>query len=486
MERSTENDLLVEKIVGRLSLEKRVSAATWSIDRRSRGSSMKFKIKFNYWFVFTVVILMVSPASLAQTEAGNAFTEESWNAKFQTTVIWQDKPSFTSPYTGVNSLYPDTRGAYSITGTAFLGARAWKSAEFYFNVEMISAVPFSNLHGLGGLTNSEQQKTSGARPNFYIAREFLRQTFLLGGDKVQLSSGPNQMASEVEKRRFVLTLGRFAILDVFDTNAYAHDGRTQFSNWAFFTFGAFDYAADTRGYSVGVAVELYYDDWVFRFGRFEGPEQSNGFALDSDLIHHYGDQLEIEHAHILFNQAGKLRILGFRNQEVMGKFSDANTLSLVSGDVPEVADVRKLQTKLGWGASFEQGLCDMLGMFARASFSDGQTETYTFTEIESSLAAGIVAKGHSWRRDLDTLGLAFAQNGLGLTHQTYLSKGGVGAFLGDGQLRYAPERIIDSYYNFNIFQNTFFGPGIQYILNPGYNADRGPVIVGMLRVHSDF
>ncbi|AMO98577.1 carbohydrate-selective porin, OprB family protein [Collimonas arenae] len=231
--------------------------------------------------------------------------EESWGIKGQATYIWQKKPSFDAAYSGPNSLGIQAEKGYSFSGTLFFGARLWHGAEFYFDPEVVQAVPMSNLTGLGGMVNSEQQKSSGPNPTFYRARLFLRQTWGLGGEREAVESAQNQLAGMVDKRRLVLTVGNVSILDIFDNNAYAHDGRTQFMNWALSTYGAYDYAGDTRGYTWGAAAEYYYDDWVLRAGRFMVPLESNGQRLDTRITKFHADQIELEHDHTISGQPGK-------------------------------------------------------------------------------------------------------------------------------------------------------------------------------------
>ena len=420
------------------------------------------------------------------TQAELPAAEERWNAKFQTTYIWQQKQSFNAPYSGANSLSSDRAITYSFSGTGYFGLRPWAGGEIYFDPEMIQAVPLSDLHGLGGLNNSEQQKSSGANPKFYKARLYLKQTLGFGGGSEAVESGQNQLAGVVDKRRLVITAGNLSVLDIFDNNAYAHDARTQFTNWSFLTYGAFDYAADVRGYSVGAAAEYYDDDWALRVGRFMVPVQSNGAQLDGRIGRHFGEQLEIEHAHVIDGQPGKVRLLGFLNQENMGGFADAIGYARVNGGVPDVSNVRKEQIKLGYGISLEQSLRSDIGVFGRASWNDGKTETYSFTEIENAVSAGVTLKGERWGRSQDTVGLAVAQNGLNKAHRDYLALGGLGAFIGDGQINYRPERIAEVYYNANLFKSTSLMVGFQHIVNPAYNADRGSVNFVTLRGHSEF
>lgn len=422
----------------------------------------------------------------AASEPEKTIPQEQWNAKFQATYIGQSKAAFNAPYTGANSLLTSRERGYSSTITAYFGYRPWAGGELYFDPEMIQSASLSTLHGLGGLTNAEQQKTSGATPKYYRARLFLRQTFGLGGGRDAVESGQNQLAGMVDRHRVVVTVGNVGVIDIFDNNTYAHDPRTQFTNWTFLTHGAYDYAADARGYTNGAAVEYYVDNWAVRGGRFMVPRQSNGQPLDFNLGKRFGDQLELERAHTLGNEPGKVRALVFRNRAVMGSYADAIANAQANGGTPDVSTVRKDSVKYGFGLSLEQSLRSDVGVFARASWADGRTETYSFTEIENSMSAGLSIKGARWGRPNDTLGLAVAQNGLNKTHRDYLSLGGVGAFIGDGRLNYRPERIMEAYYNIMVFKSSSVMVGYQRIINPAYNADRGPVNVATLRLHTEF
>lgn len=431
-------------------------------------------------------ISLAEEKSFSSAEPTKEISQENWNAKFQGTYIGQHKPSFNAPYSGDFSLLPARETAYTATLTAYLGFRPWKTGEIYFNPEMIEAFPFSNLRGLGGLTNGEQQKNSGRKPKFYRARIFLRQTFGQGEGQDAVESGPNQLAGMVDRRRWVVTAGTLSALDIFDVNAYAHDPRTQFVNWTFLTHGSFDYAGDARGYTHGAALEYYHDDWAFRVGRFQGPIQSNGLALDRRLSVFHGDVAEVERSHSIYDQPGKIRLLAYRNREVMGRFDEAIAFAAANGGTPDVGNVRRTNLKYGFGVSLEQSLRSDVGVFARASWADGKTETYSFTEIENSLSAGVVIKGDRWGRPNDTFGFAVAQNGLKGQHRSYLSLGGFGAFIGDGQLNYRPERLAELYYNISLHKTTSLMFGYQRIANPAYNADRGPVNVGTMRLHTEF
>lgn len=412
--------------------------------------------------------------------------QEDWNVHAQSTYIWQSKPAFSAPYSSEYSLRPERERSYSFSTTAAFGWRIADNTELYFNPEASQGLPFSKLTGLGGMANGEQQKVSGGEMKFYRARLFMRHNWNLGGEKEQVASGLNQLAGLQDKHRITLTAGNLAVSDIFDGSAIAHDARTQFINWALLTHGAFDYAADSRGYSIGAALEYYADDWVFRGGRFMQPAESNGLTLDTRILRHYGDQIEVEHAHNIGDLPGKLRLLAFRNQAVMGGFRDALGYAAGNGGVPDVSRVRTERSKVGAGVNIEQALSDDIGVFGRASWNDGKSETYAFTEIERSISAGAAIRGNSWQRAQDTIGVAIVRNGLSHAHRDYLSQGGHGAFIGDGRLNYRPEDIAEIYYSLGISQRFFLTLDLQHIRNPAYNKDRGPVSVGSLRLHAKY
>ncbi len=414
--------------------------------------------------------------------------QQDYGAWFQSTYVWQGKPSFNSAYSGTNSLRAQRERSYSLTATASLGMRPWAGAELYFNPEMALGVPFSGLTGLGGITNGELARTAGPTPVYYPARLFLRQTWGLGGGSEQIDSDANQLAGSVDKRRLVLTAGNLSVMDLFDGNAYSHDARTDFMNWALVTHGAYDFAADARGYTWGSALEYFHDNWAFRAGRFLVPLEPNQMRLDAKWRSHYGDQFEVERGHELAGQPGKLRLLVYRNRSLMSRYEDAlDAAARTPGTVPDLNAVRTSdQVKKGIGVNVEQALNADLGVFGRAMWADGKTETYAYTEIDRSVGAGLVLKGGAWRRPQDTVGAALAVNSLSLAHRNYLAAGGLGFFIGDGRLNYRPEGILETYYSIGVAKSAWVTFNWQHIRNPAYNADRGPVNVGSLRLHTEF
>ena len=432
-------------------------------------------------FLFAGIGVGLAAASLAQQ-----VQEEAYGAKFQTTYVWQRKYPFDAAYTGPNSLSPDIEKSYSFTATAALGARTWRGGEVYFDPEVAQGVPLSRLTGLGGFTNGEIQRTAGPTPTFYAARLFVRQTWGLGGERETVESDANQLAGSVERRRLVLTAGKLSVQDLFDDNPYSHDARTQFLNWSLGTYGAYDFAADARGYSWGFALEYFEDGWVLRAGRFMMPKESNGLALNPRIFASFGDQIELERSHMLGGQAGKVRLLAYRNQADMGGYRDSIADASASGSTPDLATSRKKRVKYGFGVNLEQSVSSAAGVFARASWNDGEAETFAFTEIDRSVSAGVLIKGAPWNRSSDSLGVALVKNGISGPHRDYLSAGGLGFFIGDGQLRYATENIFETFYSAGILREVWLSADFQRIFNPAYNADRGPVSVVSARFHYGF
>jgi high affinity Mn2+ porin len=431
-------------------------------------------------------LLMAATGALlaAPACAQDAAATENAGAKFQATAVWQDKPGFPARYSGPNSLVPQHERGDSFSGTAFLGLRPWRGGELYLDPEVVQGAALSRLQGLGGFTNGENQKTSGPNPTPYVARAFLRQTWNLGGDIESLASDQNQLAGDVARRRLVLTAGKLAVTDIFDRNDVAADPRTRFLNWSFLTHGAYDYAADARGYTWGAALEWIHGDWALRAGRFLVPGQPNGLALDWAVARHFGDQAEMEHDHLLGGQPGKLRLLVFRDRARMSRYTDALALAAATATTPDLDAVRSGErSKRGFGVAFEQQLGANASVFARAARADGRTETYSFAEIDSSLSAGAVVKGGAWARGDDSAGVALARNGLSSAHRDYLAAGGMGFFIGDGRLRYRPETIVEAYYSVAATKHAFVTLDWQHIAHPAYNADRGPVNVGSVRLH---
>ncbi len=452
------------------------------------------KRKITAQLVICVAAALLSLNASAQSGAttstgtGAAAHDEAdtWDFRAQFTTAFQRKPNFSAAYSGTNSLRAAREQSRSTTATAYLGVRPWRDMELFFNPEMALGIPFSRLTGMGGFTNGEIAKTSGADPVWYRARLFGRQTWNLGERTEVLEADQNQLRDKVSAERLVFTLGNFSAIDIFDDNQYSHEPRRQFMNWSIMTHGAWDYPADARGYTWGAALEYISPTWSVRAGRFLQPRESNGLKLNYKIGVSYGDAVEVERAYVFAGQPGRVRALAFRNTAVMAVFQDAINLAIRSGSNPDIVLVRQRTSKTGYGASVEQALSASVGVFARASKHDGKSETYAFTEIDESFSGGVVAKGAAWSRPNDEIGVAVARNGISNTHREYLRRGGTAAFLGDGNLSYAPERIVEVYYSAAVYQNLWLSLGAQRINNPGYNAARGPATFYGIRLHTEF
>ena len=434
--------------------------------------------------------------------------EESWNAYGQFTYISSWKLPFSAPYTNangsINSLVPDAERSFTGSFTLYFGVRLWKGGEAYFVPEAIEERPLSQLRGIGGsIQNFELQKTGSETPQIYRSRTYLRQTIGFGGDRVEKTSDPMQLAKVVGSRRLVLTAGSFSIIDIFDRNSITGDPRQTFLNMAFMTHASWDFPSDARGYSWGATAELYWDDWALRAGRITPPQDPNQLPTDFQLDKHYGDQVEIEHDHVIAGQAGAVRLLAYRNQVVTGRFDDAigaiqadpsknaaacTTFNYGSGNVtaPDLCWVRRPNVKVGIGINLEQHVTGDIGVFLRAMYSDGQSEVDAFNPADRSLSFGVVAKGAEWHRPFDVTGLGFATSWISQQHAQYLAMGGVDGFIGDGHLRQAPEGVVDGFYSVNLLKAIWLTADYQFLWNPGFNADRGPVHILGGRVHAEF
>jgi high affinity Mn2+ porin len=417
---------------------------------------------------------LVCFSGIAYAQTGEPLDEPSFTIHGQTTWINQRKPSFNAAYTGPNSLIPTAERSYSYTASAALAWRLGNGLSFELHPEAAQGVPLSKLTGFGGFPNNELARTSGANLTVYRARAFARKLFKFEDDK-----------------QLVLTVGNLSVIDLFDQNEFAHDPRRQFLNWSLVTYGAFDYAADARGYTWGAAAEFSTSDYVVRFGRFIQPKESNGLKLNPRITESFGDQLELELPHKNRLGKGKTRWLAFHNQAVMGRFDDAINFGLQTNNTPAIANVREAHSKVGVGLALEQDIGKLGGVFARASMHDGKTESYSFTEIDRSISAGILGNGNQWKRPKDTWGGAFVVNGLSKSHQQYLRSGGLGFFLGDGNLSYKTEKIIEIFYSLALPTETlgvrsFVTLNYQRIDNPGYNSSRGPASIFGARLHLNF
>jgi high affinity Mn2+ porin len=402
----------------------------------------------------------------------------------QATYVNQYDAPFPAPYSGRNSLAANI-GRETTDFTVFAGVRLWQGAEAWVNPEIDQGFGLSGSVGAAGFPSGEAYKVGADYPYTRLHRAFLRQTIDLGGEVQKLDAGLNQFSGSQTSDRLVITVGKFGVVDIFDTNKYAHDPRGDFLNWAILDTGTFDYAADAWAYTVGGAVEWYQGPWTFRGGLFDLSVAPNMTSLDS-RFGQFQWVGEIERRYTLWEQPGKLAITGFLTRGRMGSFQDAIQLAALTGGPADISAVRQYQSRGGISMNLEQQLVPNVGLFVRAGYADGTKEPYEFTDIDRTVAAGLSISGKQWGRDDDTFGIAGVVNGISKVHQAFLNDGGLGILVGDGMLPHpGNESILETYYSFPVFASkvTF---DYQLIVNPAYNRDRGPVSVLGLRVHMQY
>ena len=402
----------------------------------------------------------------------------------QTTFLEQYDPRFHSPYTGANSLIPNL-GRETWDATLFLGLRLWSGAEFWVDPEIDQGFGLSSTLGVAGFTSGEAYKVGASVPYARVPRAFIRQTIDLGGDGQKVDAAANQFSGSQTANRLVLTIGKFAVTDVFDTNKYAHDPRSDFMNWSLIDTGTFDYAADAWGFTYGAAAEWYQGDWTVRGGVFDQSAIPNSAELDT-TFQQFQWVGEVERRYELLGQPGKLAVTGFLTRGRMGAFADAIALAAATGTPANIAAVRQYTNRGGVSLNLEQQITEQLGLFARAGFANGDVEPFDFADIDRTVAAGLSLAGKQWGRPDDTFAIAGVVNGITKIHEQFFNAGGLGILVGDGMLPHpGPEQIIETYYALPV---SFFKLTLdyQFIANPGYNSDRGPVSAVSARLHAQF
>ncbi len=413
----------------------------------------------------------------------------------QTTFVEQAYPAFRSPYAGTNSLFGGGEGRETVDMTLYAGVRLWKGAELWVNPEIDQGFGFGDTHGVAGFPSAESYKLGADYPYARAQRYFVRQTIDLGGNTEKVDADINQFAGSQTANRLVLWVGKFSVVDVFDTNKYANNPKSDFLNWTVVNAGAFDYAGDGWGYSYGAAAEWYQGRFTLRGGVFDmsstpagGGANAPAYGLDP-TFGQFELVGEIEERHELWGQPGKFKITGFLIRGDAGSFQNAINLSQATGlDASDaLAAVRTYQSRPGVSLNLEQQVSETVGIFARAGWADGDVEPWDFTDVDRTVEAGVSISGKQWSRPDDTIGIAGVINGISPIHQAYFNAGGTGILIGDGQLpNPGLEDIIEAYYSYALSSSTKVSFDYQFIANPAYNADRGPVNIFAGRFHTQF
>ena len=424
-------------------------------------------------------------APAPSTDGQEPFWSRFW-VSVQVNVIRQQAPAFYAQYSGPNSFLPDKEHATSHVETLYTGFRITPRLEILADVESAGGAGLSNALGIGGFTNVDVVRNPTLGQDPYVARVMLHYTIPLSKETTEATRNPLSLASTVPVRRLELRLGKMSTVDFFDLNSIGSDSHLQFMNWAVVNNGAFDYAADTRGYTYGLVAELYAKTWAARFGEMLMPTVANGIQLDWNIARARGENFEFEyHTALLPKRDSVVRALGFVNHANMGSYREAID-GYLSGatPVPDITRYREQgRVKYGFGLNAEQELTPLWRAFVRLGWNDGATESFAYTEIDRTAAMGSDFRGKPWRRPQDKVGAAFVINGLSGDHRRYLALGGLGFLLGDGALTYGLEQIFETYYTAHVWRGISVAADYQHVTNPGYNQARGPISIVSFRVH---
>ncbi len=416
----------------------------------------------------------------------------------QANSIFQMHGHFHSPYEGENSLRDIFETKASEVATLYLGYQLHPNTRYntdlIVDIENAGGRGISQALGLAGATNLDVVRNPDLGPAPYFSRGQIHQTIGFTDEMTDQTRGPMALATRVPVRRIDIRVGKMSLPDFIDVNSVGTDSHLQFTNWTIDNNGAWDYAADTRGYTVAGILE--YDDriWSARYALAAMPVEANGLDLDWAISRAREQDWEFEIRKGLFgalagvNRPGAVRILGYRNNAHMGNYRET-VQQFLSGSVafPDITKTERYSAvKYGFGLNTEQEVTDSLRLFARVGWNDDKDESYAYTEVAQTVSFGGDYNGHTWSRPYDKIGVAFVSNAIKRDHQNYLHYGGYGFLLGDGNLNYGREDILEWYYNAHLWRGFYAMAGGSFIAHPGYNRDRGPLYVPAARLHIDF
>jgi len=409
---------------------------------------------------------------------------ENWNLYYQATSIGDYHGTFNAPYTGPLSLRDYPERDVSLTTTIFFGLRLEQNTAIYFDPEIAGGRGFSGVNGIADAPNGELPRVTAAAPKPYLARLYIQHDFGFGSATEHVESDENQIGGDRPETRYTIYAGRFSLTDFFDNNDYTHDPRTQFMAWAAMYNGAWDYPADTRGYTWGIVQEFHTRRWSLRYAIAAEPRVANGSQIDRRLFRDHGQTFEVERRYSLWKRDGVIRLLGYANRALSGNYGEALKLAAATGTTPDInATLRVGSLKYGTGISFNQAISGDVGIFTRLGWNDGKTESFAFTAMDRLASGGVSVKGTRWKRKNDTVATLLNAGGLSGVHALYLARGGLDFLIGDGQLNYYPEYVWESYYSAHLFPALTAAFDVQRDTNPAYNHDRGPVMIYSLRLH---
>lgn len=435
--------------------------------------------------------LFTATGLLLLAQIVNAQEKSGWTNHFQLTVIAQRHSAFQAPYKGDKSLADTAEPtATSLTTTLFLGRKLWKGAAFYFNPEASGGKGLSFATGVAGALNGETYRVGDVAPQVFVARAYLQQHIPLGKTKYEFAADDfNQVADSVPVNRITISAGRFAVSDFFDNNSYSKDPRSQFFNWSLWANGAWDYPANTRGYTYGIVAELIKPKWSLRFSSVAVPRLANFHLMEYRFNGAHSETLEFERKFSINNKPGAVRLI-VSSSHTQAPSYESGIKAISSGNqyLLDVIQGDKEHKQYGGhkyalGLNIEQQISENAGIFSRIGWNDGKYATWAFTEIDHTASAGLNLKGKLWKRANDVFGLAGVLNGISINHRDFLKAGGYGFIIGDGKLAYGNEGIIEAFYNAKLSKILWVTLDYQFVCNPAYNKDRGPVNVIGIRGH---
>ena len=435
--------------------------------------------------VLLILLGSATPAAAQDTATKHDSTKKDrFNLHFQTTYIYQYKPAFSADYSGPNSMKTIEEKQNSVTATLYLGVRLWKGAELYVNPEIAGGSGLSGAFGMAASTNGETFRVGDPAPTLYLARGYLKQTINFKGADTVMGDAYNQLGTTYSMHSLSFYIGKFSLGDLFDNNAVTTGPRTSFLNWCLMSNGAWDYAANLRGYTYSFTTVLQWDKMSYKIALATLPVVANGSDLNTNLGQEYSINAEVTRAYKIHHKDVHVRLLGYYNNGDMGNYSQA-IATAAPGAAPNLITTRKYgRDKYGAGLNMDRQFNDILGIFLRAGWNDGQNETWCFTEADQTVAVGASLNGSWWKRKDDNIGIAIVQNNLSQQHEQYLAAGGLGFQLGDGALHYGSETVTECYYNCKpVAAGIWLSLDYQFAVNPGYNRDRGPVNVFSFRAH---
>lgn len=439
--------------------------------------------------VLFLSLLVATTAARAQPTTLFPHAEDApYAVSGQVNIISQYHPTFPAAYSGPYSLQPGAESATSLVATLYTLVSLSRWTEAAVDVEMATGSGLSTALGLAGFTNLDVVRNPTLSSEPYLARVVLRQLVPLSDELVDSGRTALGLGHPVPARRLEFYLGKLSTADLFDVNGVGSDSHTQFMNWTLDSNGAYDYAADTRGYTWGLVAQYIQPAFTVRFGELLMPTVANGIQIDFDVSRARAENLEFElHHQVLPGREGVVRLLAYLNHANMGSYQEA--LDAWHAGLETVPDIEahrhQGRLKYGFGLNLEQEVYGPVRAFLRAGWNDGRNESFAFTEVDDTLALGVDVRGTPWKRLGDKVGLAAVSNGLSVPHREYLAAGGHGFLLGDGGLTYGRESILEAYYTAQLWRGLFASADLQLVRNPGYNQDRGPVAVGSLRLHAE-